>query len=150
MGISRQGQDIDDGWEEVKGERPPPRNSWTVQITASHIERGVRGDIFNDAPALAVREQISQVKWAMVGWGYANTGDRDGRKRYWDVQEWAAFVAWMRAYDYGKDPPPAEFTFVLSGSQEQKPVDPRRKPRAYKSFTQLESERRLREARRTI
>lgn len=140
---------MEDEWEEVKGGRPAPKNSWVVHITSTHIARGERGNLFADAPALAVREQISKVKWAMVGWGYATTGDYDGRKRYWDIQEWAAFVAWMRAYDYGKNPPPAEFTFVLSGSQEQKPVDPRRKPRLYKSYSQLESERRLREARRS-
>lgn len=136
-----------DEWEEVKPKRPEPRNSFVVHITSSHLARGVRGDIFSDAPALAVREQIPRVKWAMVGWGYATTGDNDGSKRYWLVSEWHAFVAWMRAYDYGRNPPPAEFTFVLEGSKAETPIDPRRKPRVHKSFSQIEAERLVRERR---
>ena len=132
---------MDDEWEDVKVKRPEPRNSFVVHITSSHLSRGERGNIFSDAPALAVKEQIPQVKWAMVGWGYATTGHDGGSKRYWNVLEWAAFVAWMRAYDYGKNPPPAEFTFILDTQKDERPVDPKRKPNNYKSFTQLEAER---------
>lgn len=132
---------MDDEWEEIKPKRQPARNSFVVHITSSHIARGERGNLFSDAPALAVKEQIPGVKWAMVGWGYATTGHDNGTKKYWNVAEWAACVAWMRAYDYGKNPPPAEFTFVLDGQKDPLKVDPRRKPRVYKSYSQLEAER---------
>lgn len=134
---------MSDEWEEVKGKHPEYRpKSFVVHITSSHIARGHMGDIFNDAPALAIRDQIPNTKWAMVGWGYATTGDNEGTKRYWDVLEWAAFVAWMRSYDYGRNPPPAEFTFVLNNEMAQKPVSPIRRNRNFKSYAQLEAEKR--------
>lgn len=131
-----------DEWEDVKGKRPQSRHSYVVHITSSHLARGQKGNIFGDAPALAVKEQLPDCKWAMVGWGYATTGHDGGVKKYWNVVEWSAFVAWMRAYDYGKNPPPSEFTFILDTQKEDRPVDPRKKVRNYKSFTQLQAEKR--------
>lgn len=128
-----------DEWEDVKPARPAGTGGNTIEITASHIERGVRGDIFNDAPALAFKEYF-KADWAMVGWGYAKTGHPGNVVKNWNVSG-KEFVAWMKDYDFYRKPvKPIVIQVYLDREEDRTPQPLKRKPRFQPTF--YDSERR--------
>lgn len=129
----------DDGWEDIKPQRPAANNSVEVTITESHIRFGIRGDLFKDAAALAIKA-ATNADWAMVGWGYAKTGHPNEIVKDWISYD-KSFTKWMKEYDYGKTVSPITFTLILDRAVDRTPKASNRKLRRQLPFL-LEEQRR--------
>ena len=127
-----------DEWEDVSPAKPAYKQI-IVSINASHIARGRRDNIFEDAPALAFREAL-QADWAMVGWGYAKTGHPGNVVKNWTVKG-KDFPKWMKDYDHGRPVKPIDLELFLEYEKDNTPKPITRKPPRPKTFYDQEAKR---------
>lgn len=129
-----------DEWEDIAVKRPPPKTDVQVTITESHLSKGIRGNLFQDAPALAVKE-ATKADWAMVGWGYARTGHPNNIVKDWTVWD-KPFPKWMKQYDFFRVVvKPITFTLHLDRAIDRTPKPITRKPRRQLTFYDEERRR---------
>lgn len=130
-----------DEWEDIKPKRPERIGKILVTIGPTHINKGVRGDLFNDAPALAIKEAIN-ADWVMVGWGYAKSG-HNGITKNWTIYG-KEFIAWYKRYDHDRAAVnPIDITMTLDYEKDNAPLPALKKQRRFKTFYDEERKRQL-------
>lgn len=131
-------------WEEVKPKRPNnPDRLITVEVTSSHISRGVRilgKEQFGDPISLALKETTG-AQWAMTGWGYARTGHDNNIQKSWNLSPFKLIREFLAKWDKGMRVSPITFQAFLEDSIDKTPKASTRKPRRQAPY--IERQRKL-------